>query len=210
MSHVHPDHIFGAGAFLADKPAFVGHHALPRALAQRGEYYRKRLEELLGAANVGPVVQPTLLVQDETQIDLGGRVLELKAHSEAHTDCDLSMFDRRTQTLFPADLLFVRRAPSLDGNLKGWLQELGHLKARGSRRAVPGHGPAVVDFGAASVALERYLNALLHDTRAVIAKGIGIDVAPGIVAQSERGKWTLFDDYHAHNVTQAFKEIEWE
>src|SRR5215217_2093433 len=47
MSHVHPDHIFGAGAFLQDKPAFVGHAQLPQALAQRGEYYRKRLEEVL-------------------------------------------------------------------------------------------------------------------------------------------------------------------
>jgi hypothetical protein len=27
---------------------------------------------------------------------------------------------------------------------------------------------------------------------------------------SERGKWKLFDDYQGHNVTQAFKEVEWE
>src|SRR5882757_2744222 len=43
LSHVHPDHIFGAGAFLEDKPEFIGHARLPNALAQRGEYYRRGL-----------------------------------------------------------------------------------------------------------------------------------------------------------------------
>src|SRR4029079_18632349 len=78
MSHVHPDHIFGAGAFLQDKPAFVAHAQLPQALAQRGEYYRERLEEVLGRGNAGPIVQPTMLVSDRTQIELGGRSLELR------------------------------------------------------------------------------------------------------------------------------------
>ena len=48
LSHVHPDHIFGAGAFAPDKPTYVGHARLPYALAQRGEYYRSRLEKVLG------------------------------------------------------------------------------------------------------------------------------------------------------------------
>jgi quinoprotein relay system zinc metallohydrolase 2 len=210
MSHVHPDHIFGAAAFLQDRPVFVGHNLLPRALEQRGEYYRKRLEEVLGAGSAGPVVQPTMLVQDQAQIDLGGRVLELAAHARAHTDCDLSMFDRQTQTLFPADLLFVRRVPSLDGSHKGWLQELARLQTRGTQRAVPGHGPASVDFNAAAADLERYLDSLLTQTRQAIARGTQIDAAVGTVAQSQRDRWTLFDDYHGHNVTQAFKELEWE
>jgi len=210
MSHVHPDHIFGAGAFSQDRPQFVGHSLLPRALAQRGEYYRKRLEQVLGPGTAGPVMQPTMLVQDQAQIDLGGRVLELVAHAKAHTDCDLSMFDRETQTLFPADLLFVRRVPSLDGSLKGWLQELSRLKMRSTQRAVPGHGPPSVDFAAAAAELEHYLDSLLVETRQAIAHGAEIDAAVRTVAQSQRNHWTLFDDYHGHNVTQAFKELEWE
>ena len=30
------------------------------------------------------------------------------------------------------------------------------------------------------------------------------------VALSERDKWTLFDDYNGHNVTRAYKELEWD
>jgi quinoprotein relay system zinc metallohydrolase 2 len=210
MSHVHPDHIFGAAAFNADKPQFVGHARLPEALGHRGEYYRTRLEKILGKGPAGAVVTPTLLVKDSMQIDLGGRVLELTAHGTAHTDCDLSLLDRQTSTLLMSDLLFVQRVPSLDGSLKGWLRELAKLKTVGARRAVPGHGPTGVDWPAASRDLERYLNTLQRETRQAIAKGVDIDQAAKSVALSERGKWKLFDDYNGHNVTRAYKELEWD
>jgi len=210
MSHVHPDHIFGAGAFLQDKPAFVGHAQLPQALAQRGDYYRERLEEVLGRGNVGPIVPPTMLVSDRTRIDLGSRSLELRAHPLAHTNNDLSMIDSQTRLLFPADLLFVGRAPSLDGSLKGWLRELSALASLNAPRAVPGHGPTSVEFASAAGRLRQYLETLLRETRQAIADGMDIDAAPATVGLSERDKWSLFDDYHGHNVTQAFKELEWE
>jgi quinoprotein relay system zinc metallohydrolase 2 len=210
MSHVHPDHIFGAGAFAQDKPQFVGHALLPTALAQRGEYYRLRLDQILGAGQSGPIITPTLLVKDRDQVDLGGRVLEITAHGNAHTDCDLSVLDRQTGTLLLSDLLFVQRVPSLDGSLKGWLAEIAKLKNVAARRAVPGHGPTGVDWPAASRDLERYLGTLLRETREAIAKGVDIGQAAKTVALSERDKWTLFDDYNGHNVTRAYKELEWD
>lgn len=205
MSHVHPDHIFGAAAFVEDKPRFVGHTLLPNSLAQRGEYYRKQL----GVSDL-PIVAPTLLVKDHSEIDLGGRVLEITAHAIAHTDCDLSVLDRKTGTLLLSDLLFVERIPSLDGSLKGWLEELRKLKGIAAKRAVPGHGPTSVDWPAASRDLERYLGTLVRETREAIAKGVDIDQATRTVALSERHRWKLFDDYNGHNVTRAYKELEWD
>ncbi|HKE43216.1 MAG TPA: quinoprotein relay system zinc metallohydrolase 2 [Steroidobacteraceae bacterium] len=210
LSHVHPDHIFGAGAFLADQPKFVGHARLPYALGQRGEYYRARLEKVLGKEAAGSVVMPTMLVGEYAQIDLGNRALTLTAHATAHSDCDLSVFDRQTRTLLPADLLFVRRVPSLDGSILGWQKALATLKALNAERAVPGHGPASVAWPSGAADLERYLDVLLRETRAAIAKGMDIGAATQSVAQSERGRWTLFEEYHGHNVTKAFKELEWE
>lgn len=210
MSHVHPDHIFGAGAFSIDEPTFIGHANLPRALAQRSEYYRAQLEQVLGIGAAGPIVQPTRLVEDRATIELGNRALELTAHPLAHTDNDLSAFDTQTKTLFASDLLFVNRVPSLDGSLKGWIGELTRLGELGAARAVPGHGPVSIDFASAASDLGRYLRALLRETRQAIADGIEIDEAPQSVAIDERGRWTLFDEYHGRNVTQAFKELEWE
>jgi quinoprotein relay system zinc metallohydrolase 2 len=211
MTHVHPDHIFGAGAFQYDHPQFVGHRKLPQAMAARGEYYTRRLEETLGKGRAGPIVVPTRLVQSEDDIDLGGgRVLHLRAHALAHSDCDLTVLDRQTATLFAGDLLFVERVPSLDGSLRGWLTELNSLKNEAAQRAVPGHGPVSVKWPQGSLDLERYLDGLLRETRQALKKGIDIEAAVTTVGQSERARWRLFDDYQGHNVTQAFKELEWE
>ncbi len=210
LTHVHPDHCFGASAFAADQPNIIGHARLREALDARGAYYRQRLADILGADKAGPVVYPTQAVTDGAEIDLGDRTLRFTAHGPAHTACDLSMTDSASGLLFPADLLFVGRIPSLDGNLNGWLREADRLKASGASRAVPGHGPVSVDLAPALADMTRYLTTLRDETRAMIAADGSIEKAVKTVAQSERGKWDLFDSYNGRNVTVAYKELEWE
>jgi quinoprotein relay system zinc metallohydrolase 2 len=211
LTHVHPDHIFGAVAFRADHPQFIGHARLPGALAQRGDYYVKTLHRDLGAAASGSeIVAPTHLVAERDAIDLGNRIIDIQAHGPAHTDNDLSLFDRRTATLWLSDLLFVERIPVIDGSLIGYIKEIEAMKRVAAQRAIPGHGPASVDWPAAAEPELRYLEAVLAGTRAAIRADIDIAAAPRHVALEERGKWLLFDEYHARNVTAAYKELEWE
>jgi quinoprotein relay system zinc metallohydrolase 2 len=210
LTHGHPDHCFGAAAFAEDRPNFIGHYRLGALLEARGEYYRARLADILGEDKTGSVVFPTQEVTEGAEIDLGGRILRLAAHGTAHTVSDLSMLDTQTGILFPADLLFVTRIPSLDGSLLGWLREADQLAATGAARAVPGHGPTIVDFAPAMAELRRYLSVLRDETRKVIADGTPIEEAVETVAHSERDNWALFEDYNGRNVTQAYKELEWE
>jgi len=210
MTHAHPDHIFGGVAFLPDHPVFVGHARLAGVLVERGEYYRKRLVEILGAGRAGDYEMPTLLVADKAELDLGGRILALHAHGAGHTDNDLTILDRQTGTLWAADLLFVDRIPAIDGSLTGWLKELAALEALPATRAVPGHGPPVVPWPAAAADEERYFKTLASEIRALLAKGGDIETAVATVGLGERGRWQLFDDYNGRNVTVAFKELEWE
>ncbi len=210
MTHGHPDHIFGAAAFTQDHPDFVGSARLPADIAARGDYYRQRLAALLGEQNAGTAIPPTHLVKTTDSIDLGNRILTLHAWPPAHSEDDLTIMDAKTSTLWAGDLLFVGRIPSLDGNLKLWIQSLQDLQAIHAACAVPGHGPVSVPWPSAGDAEARYLNTLLHDVRAAIAKGDDIGRAVSTAAQTERGKWALFDDYNGHNVTVAYKELEWE
>ncbi len=211
MTHVHPDHILGAAAFRDDHPDFIGHSKLPGALAQRGAYYVRRLHEAIGdEANGSEIVPPTVLVSTRLDLDLGGRRLVVSAHGPAHTDSDLTIFDEKTSTFWLADLLFVDRIPVIDGSLLGWLDELRQVTAIPAARAVPGHGPVEAAWPQAAAPEQRYLEAVARDTRAAVKAGIDIADAHRHVAQSERGHWLLFDDYHPRNVTAAYKELEWE
>ncbi|TXK95737.1 hypothetical protein BMR07_17770 [Methylococcaceae bacterium CS1] len=72
-------------------------------------------------------------------------MLILKAHPTAHTDNDLSVFDKKTNTMWLSDLLFIGHLPVLDGSLQGWLQEIRKLEKRQFDVVIPGHGPIVRD-----------------------------------------------------------------
>ncbi len=178
MSHIHPDHIFGAGAFLKDSPVFVGHYRLAEAMRARGEYYQKVLADIIGADRAGPIVQPTLEVKDPTDLDLGDRIVSAAAHGPAHTTSDLTLIDRKTGLLLTADLVFVQRMPSLDGSLPGWLKELAALKQIPAARAVPGHGPVAIDWPAGAADIERYLTTLQSDVKPGDRRAMSISRRP--------------------------------
>ena len=208
-THAHPDHIFGNAAF--EGAIIVGHKNLPRALAARGQFYLDTFGKILGDNLMAEIkiVPATQLVEGETWIDLGDRVLALKAWRPAHTDNDLTVLDEKTGTLFAGDLVFLRHLPVLDGSLKGWLAVIDELGSIPARLAVPGHGP-VAAWPAALVDERRYLQRLAQDVRTLIKRGDTIADASTSAAGSERASWSLFDESNARNATAAYSELEWE
>jgi quinoprotein relay system zinc metallohydrolase 2 len=209
-THGHPDHVFGNAAFAADGATVVGHRNLPRVLAERGPHYLDAFRRIMGEALLADVVlvPPTRLVDDETRLDLGGRVLMLKAWRTAHTEADLTILDETTGTLFAGDLVFLRHLPVVDGSLRGWLAVAEALARVPAQRVVPGHGP-IAAWPLALADEQRYLSGLAQELRALIARGTPIAKAPEAGA-AEAARWELFEDYHARNATAGFAELEWE
>jgi glyoxylase-like metal-dependent hydrolase (beta-lactamase superfamily II) len=136
--------------------------------------------------------------------------LVLRAWPKAHTDCDLTVYDAATNTLWTGDLLFRERLPALDGSIKGWLAALDALSRMRVRLAVPGHGPLARDLAAAVVPERRYLLALAAGVRGEIAQGQPLEHAIEHVAAEEKPKWLLWDQVHPRNVVRAYEELEWE
>ena len=211
-THMHPDHVFGNAAFRDIGATIVGHHNLPRSLAARGEFYLRRFGSLIGGDGMKGVeiVAPALLVEDRLELDLGSRTLELKAWKPAHTDNDLTVFDQKSRTLFAGDLVFIGHLPTIDGSLLGWMRQLDALAAIPAERAVPGHGPVPSPWPAALDAERQYFDILASDLRQAIADGQPLSDAVKTAAQSQSGKWALFDEFNERNATVAFAELEWE
>jgi len=211
-THMHPDHVYGNGAFVADDPQFIGHAHLAASLAARSTTYARALQRALGEQAGDPqLVMPTRSVTPDRpfSLDLGGRTLTLRAWRTAHTDNDLTVYDERSGTLWAGDLLFAGRIPALDGSVVGWLAVLGEIETMNPRRVIPGHGP-FDDWRAALAAQRRYLRALADGTRAAIRAHRTMSQAMQEVAGAEHDRWLLFDGYHRRNIAAAYAELEWE
>ncbi len=210
-THVHPDHILGNAAFRDDHPAFVGHAKLPAAMAAKGPIYQRALaRDISSAAEGSDLIAPDQTVVERSEIDLGGRVLELRAWRTAHTDNDLTVFDRTTGTLWLSDLLFAERIPVLDGSIRGWLATMDEMSALPARYVVPGHGSLNLPWPQALAPQRAYLATLATDIRRALADGQTLARAVETAAATERGNWLLFDQNNRRNAAAAFAELEWE
>jgi quinoprotein relay system zinc metallohydrolase 2 len=210
-THVHVDHVLGNFAFKDDRPHFVGHAALADAMARNREFFMKEYAaDFDGAPGADQVVGPDQLIAGERSLDLGNRTLRLRAWPTAHTDCDLTVYDERTATLWAGDLLFRGRLPALDGNLKGWIAAIDELSRIRARFVVPGHGSPSSDLKGSLIREREYLTALEDGVRSELKQGQSMQDAIGKVAASERPRWTQWEDVHPRNVARAYEELQWE
>lgn len=211
ITHFHPDHFFGAAAFREAGVQFVTHAGYARTMAVRSRPYLNSLRRDLGAAAEGSeVVPPTMLIDKVATLDLGGRTLELRAWSVAHTDNDLTVFDASTGTLWLGDLLFVDHTPVVDGSIRGFLGALEELARLPARAYVPGHGRTEAPWPEGLVPERNYLQLILDETRAALKRKRTIEQAVDEVGTSEASRWVNFDAFHRRNVTATYTELEWE
>src|SRR5207253_1559576 len=75
------------------------------------------------------IMAPTQPVDGELTLDLGGRMLMLRAWPVAHSDSDLTVLDQTTGVFYAGDLVFEAHIPVLDGSIRGWLAVLDQLAA---------------------------------------------------------------------------------
>lgn len=210
-THSHPDHIFGNSAFEQDQPEFIGHANLTKILVVNQDSLIRGLTKDLGEDAIGSkIIPPTRIVEETMDIDLGGRILHLKAWPKAHTSTDLTVFDNKTNTLWTGDLLFISRTPSLDGDLKGWISAIDALKTINAQITVPGHGNPTEEKNVMLDKQNAYLTLLLTNVRSSIKNGVNLMDAISRDGQGGKGDWLLFEAVNRRNVNLAYPQLEWE
>ncbi|MCO1575285.1 MBL fold metallo-hydrolase [Crossiella sp. SN42] len=150
-THFHPEHAFGAQAF-AGEATYLANAAQAADLTEKGQAYLAMFREL-GApvarelAGV-ELVAPEVVYEEDYELDLGGRVVRLRATGRAHSKGDQVVSVPDAGVLFTGDLVEAGQFsifpwfPPHDVDVSGlrWIEVLGRLIATGPRVVVPGHG----------------------------------------------------------------------
>lgn len=150
-THFHPEHAFGAGEF-AGAATYLVNRAQADDLTMKGEGYLamfRRLGEPVERELRDATVPTPDLTYDETyELDLGGRLVELRATGRAHSTGDQVVSVPDAGLLLTGDLVETGQFaifpwfPPYDVDVSGvrWIDVLDRLSAEQPRIVVPGHG----------------------------------------------------------------------
>ncbi|KAA5828758.1 MBL fold metallo-hydrolase [Saccharopolyspora hirsuta] len=155
ITHGHFDHCFGTSAFL---PAPVWAHErcagflASTADQQRAEwvahYRREGADDIADALAGSTADRPDHLVSDRVDVDLGGRVAQLRHPGLGHTDHDLIVAVPDAGVVFAGDLVEQGAPPDFgDSYPECWPSAVDGILALSPAVVVPGHGePVTSDF----------------------------------------------------------------
>ncbi len=220
ITHSHPDHFFGTEAFSKENAKIVGHEKLNRSLVNNFDFYKNLQFNNTGVDIIKStkLIKANLLVETNKIkfIDLGDRIVEIKAWTSGHTDNDISVYDKKTKT-FWSENIFVERTPSIRASILGWKKNLEDILEMDIKLIVPGHGMATEKEQALQPMIN-YFDRIITQIRGFHKKNKSLKEVINLVQQSENldnskvnmENWILFKEYHYANITKAYTELEWE
>jgi cyclase len=154
-----------------------------------------------------------IMIDHDTSIDLGGRVVELKVFGQGQTKGDLFVWLPQEKAMFTSNAVLAERPALpwlLEGNHDLSLQALKRIKSFLPPDAIiiPGHGrPTTVarslDY------LIGYLETLDREVHAAVERGLTLDETVKAVAMEEYSGYKLYPWTHKQmNVPHAYKRIK--
>ncbi len=172
-THFHPEHSFGAQVF-AGEATFLINRAQAEDLALKGAGYLKMfagLGEPVARQLQGVELATADVVYDHSyDLDLGGRVVQLRATGRAHSKGDQVVTVPDAGVMFTGDLVEAGQFaifpwfPPHDTDVSGtrWIAVMQRLVAESPQVVVPGHG----DVGGPQLLTDvrDYLELLRHET----------------------------------------------
>lgn len=216
VSHYHADHVYGLQVFQAAGAEIWAHRDGQRYLAS--DLARERLAER--RRTLAPWVDAeTRLVaathwidfdaSGESTFTFGGRRFRLIQAGPAHAPEDLMLFVERGRVLFAGDVFFSGRLPFVvDGDTRGWLAAIAHIKRLGATVVVPGHGPASRDVERDLQTSERYLHVLRHEMGVAVDALESFDEAFSRIDWREFAALPTFDAAHRRNAYSVYLEMQ--
>lgn len=170
----------GNGYFSAQGIETIAHADAQADMQNRSGEHLEGLKVLKERLDGTVATLPTRFVTgQDTRLELGGTVFELKHHNGGHTPGDTLVWLPQKKLLFAGDVVYVDRVLGLHpvSNTRHWLESFAVIDALKPQIIVPGHG-SVTNLATAQAHTRDLLLALrAHMKKAV---GDGVDLAAAV------------------------------
>lgn len=170
----------GNGYFKEQGAELIAHANAAPDMRSRGGDQLTALQGVLGDKATGTV--PTLATRwigaNDSRIDLGGVVFELRHRGGGHTPGDMMVWLPQSQVLFTGDIVYVQRLLGVlpVSHTRRWLEAFALIEPLAPARIVPGHG-RVTDLPTAQAHTRDYLNVLRAHMAQAVNRGDDIGAA---------------------------------
>ena len=211
-THIHGDHWLGNDAIRRAYPKAViyAHPAMIRAAPTDGEMWLNLMLTTTDQATRGTkLVAPTLGVEHEETLALGGLHFRALHNGPAHTDGDLMIEVVEEKVLFAGDNVVVERVGRFDaGNVKGAIAACDLALTTKAAMIVPGHG---LTGSRELITRHRAWLVKIHSAAAKLyAQGVSeIDAQEKILAElKDYRHWNNFDKDIGKAISLTWLQVE--
>src|SRR3954463_1071154 len=208
LTHAVQEFLFGSAAFEELGIPIIAHRETAKLMQARCEHCLARLKSVLGPELEGTrLVLPRRLIDATTNIDTGGRRLQLVYLGWASTPGDLAVFDAEARVLFAGGMVSNRSIPDIrDSDFEGWQRALQQLTQLRPAHVVPGHGP-VTDSGAITQTAT-YLDALDRVVKNLYAESSSLMESVEKAALPAYRDWAMYGITHRQNALHRYLQLE--
>lgn len=215
LTHFHPEHGYGAQEF-RDLTLVYNRQQRDEFREKAAGYldtFRGLGDEVAHELQGVEFVDPQIVYDDALELDLGGKVVQLRTWGAGHSRGDQVIFLPAERIMFTGDLVENRFFPIFpffppyDTDVDGdrWITTLGALEALDPEVVVPGHGEL---DGAGLIATNReYLEFLRSETERLAGEGLDTEAITGtLVAQllARHADWDQSEPWRIATGVQSF------
>jgi glyoxylase-like metal-dependent hydrolase (beta-lactamase superfamily II) len=209
ITHQGPEFVFGASAFRDRGVPILAHERTAQLIRERCHICLANLRKTLGEDEMAGsrVTVPDRTVKGTTEIDSGGRKLQLLHFGPASTPGDLAVLDTQTGVLFAGSIVSNGRIPELrNEQIPGWLAALENLRALDLNNVVPGFGPTLHGDGIMQTGV--YVRELEAAVKRAYKNGEGLTEAMHGVQLPEFSRYKLYAIAQPQNVQRIYLQLE--
>lgn len=206
-----PDRFMGNPAFRSAGATIIAHKLSAERMEAQGANFAGTIERILELpeGRIKIPLQPDRIINNKTELDLGGLSITLNNLGHAHSPAQLAVIIASDKMVYAGDSLYSGRLLAItpDSNIESWIAAFDKLKQIGDMTFIPGHGQPgpIADF---EFPTRQYLSLLFNHMNKMVDEGVDVQDAINRLDQSKFSKLANFDLLAGRNASWAYLERE--